>query len=305
MKVTCIGCGNAFSKLLFNQSFLLEEDGRKLLIDCGSKVPMALYHHNIDVTEIDDIYISHLHADHIGGLEEMAFGRYDWAMNPKPDKAINFKNVEAPHLICEKNMMEDLWNKSLRGGLESMEGFIADIDTFFVTKPVSVDEPFEWMGWECKLIQQIHIVTGTKIMDTYGLFLSKSGHKSIFFTTDTQHYSHAQALVFLEDADVIFHDCELTPFVTNVHANYIQLAGFDEAGTKRLPDHIKSKIKLIHYQDYKVDGKKMVVKDSPYNFFRAPDSQKEHVGFIDFDWDEQAKKDGFNGFIKLGETFEF
>ncbi len=102
MKVTCIGCGNAFSKLLFNQSFLLEEDGRKLLIDCGSKIPMALYHHNIDVTEIDDIYISHLHADHIGGLEEMAFGRYDWAMNPKPDKAINFKNVEAPHLICEK-----------------------------------------------------------------------------------------------------------------------------------------------------------------------------------------------------------
>ncbi len=202
-------------------------------------------------------------------------------------------------------MMEDLWNKSLRGGLESMEGFIADIDTFFVTKPVSVDEPFEWMGWECKLIQQIHIVTGTKIMDTYGLFLSKSGHKSIFFTTDTQHYSHAQALVFLEDADVIFHDCELTPFVTNVHANYIQLAGFDEAGTKRLPENIKSKMKLVHYQDYKVDGKKMVVKDSPYNFFRAPDSQKEHVGFIDFDWDEQAKKDGFDGFIKLGESFEF
>lgn len=305
MNVTCLGCGNAFSKLLFNQSFLLEEDGRKLLLDCGSKIPMALHHHGIDLAEIDDIYISHLHGDHIGGLEEFAFGRFDWSMNPKPEKAANFKNCTAPTLICEKSMMKDLWNKSLSGGLENMGGFIADIDTFFLTKPVTLDESFNWMGWECKLTQQTHIVTGTKIMDTYGLILTRKGHKSIYFTTDTQYYSNDQTLALLEQADVIFHDCEITPFVTNVHANYIQLAGYKEAGTKKLPDNIKSKIKLVHYQDFKIENKKMVVMNSPYDFYKAPEDQKEYVGFVDFDWDSKAKEDGFDGFIKLGETFEF
>lgn len=305
MKITCIGCGNAFSKLLFNQSYLLEEDGRKLLFDCGSKIPMALHHHGIDVTEIDDIYVSHLHADHIGGLEETALGRFDWGMNPKPQKASDFENCSAPTLICEKGLMKDLWNKSLRGGLENMGGFIAEIDTFFLTRPVSVDKPFEWMGWRCELVSQTHIVSDTGTMDTYGLFLSKKGRKSIYLTSDTQHFSSAKSLDYLEKADVIFHDCELTPFVTNVHANYIQLAGYKEAGVKKLSDEIKSKIILVHYQDYKVEEMKMVVKNSPYSFYKAPSGQKDYVGFVPFNWDQQAKKDGFTGFVSLGEVFEF
>lgn len=30
MKITCLGCGNAFSKKSFNQTFLLEENGKPL-----------------------------------------------------------------------------------------------------------------------------------------------------------------------------------------------------------------------------------------------------------------------------------
>ena len=69
MKITVVGCGNAFSDDNFNQSFLLEEDGRKMLIDCGYQVPLALRVNRIDLREINDIYVSHLHADHIGGNE--------------------------------------------------------------------------------------------------------------------------------------------------------------------------------------------------------------------------------------------
>ncbi len=68
MDITVIGCGNAFSERNFNQSFVVEEDGRKLLIDCGYQVPTALRASGIDFKKIDDIYISHLHADHNGGV---------------------------------------------------------------------------------------------------------------------------------------------------------------------------------------------------------------------------------------------
>ncbi len=42
MKIHVIGCGNAFSSESFNQSFVIEEAGRRLLIDCGMQTPRPL-----------------------------------------------------------------------------------------------------------------------------------------------------------------------------------------------------------------------------------------------------------------------
>ena len=42
MKITILGCGNAFSRHNFNQCFLLEEDGRRMLLDYGYQAPAAV-----------------------------------------------------------------------------------------------------------------------------------------------------------------------------------------------------------------------------------------------------------------------
>jgi len=87
MKIKIIGCGSAFSKKNYNQCFLLEEDGRKMLVDCGQQiVPFALMNAGLDVKDIDDIYISHGHADHCASIEAFAFQRYDWITKPRPQK---------------------------------------------------------------------------------------------------------------------------------------------------------------------------------------------------------------------------
>lgn len=52
MKIKVMGCGNAFSRALGNASFLLEEGNRKLLIDCGSRVPLSLYKMGININDI-------------------------------------------------------------------------------------------------------------------------------------------------------------------------------------------------------------------------------------------------------------
>ena len=83
MKVTVLGTGAAFSLLNGNVSYLLEEDGRRLLLDAGRPIPEMLKENNIDIKTIDDIYISHLHSDHIGGLEFIALSRYDWVNRPR------------------------------------------------------------------------------------------------------------------------------------------------------------------------------------------------------------------------------
>lgn len=280
MKITVVGCGNAFSKINFNQSFLLEEDGRKLLIDCGTRIPMALHAQNIPINSINDIYVSHAHGDHCGGLEEMAFLRYDWTRKPKSYKEGNY----APRLIANAQLLKDLWDKTLSGGLESMEGFVANISTFFEPCPIKDNQAFKWQGWTCQLIQQIHIMTGSTIASTFGLLLFKEGHKSIYFTTDSQHCSPRQMEIFYKQADIIIQDCECTPFMSGVHANYIQLAGYPEANSVKLSDDIKAKMWLSHYQDFVSNGKDFFGKDC--------------------DWIEKAKNDGFAGFVKVGQTFE-
>ena len=289
MKITVVGCGNAFSNINFNQSFLVEENGRKMLIDAGSQVPAALKNLDIDVSTIDDIYVSHLHADHIGGLEFFAFMRYDW-MN-KPQHFSERVGMKAPRLIGNVQLLEDLWDKSLRGGLESMEGFVADISTFFEPLPIEPNKSFFWEGWDVKLVQQIHIMSGSVIMPSFGIIFSQPSHDTVYFTTDSQHCSPRQMEDFYKQSDVIFQDCECVGidtkeekyvFGSGVHANYGQLAGYDSANSIKLDAETKSKMLLSHYQDFVYYGK---------DFFGH-----------EADWDAIAEKDGFAGFVKTGQT---
>lgn len=299
MKITIIGCGNAFSKKNFNQSFLLEETDelgqtRNMIIDFGAKVPMAMDYLGISTQIIDDVYISHAHSDHTGGLEELLLTRYDWKTNPRPRTWRDFTNCTPVNLICEQKFMEELWEHTMSGGLKTMEGFIASLETFVKPVPIDIEKPFEWQGWMCQIIQQVHIMSGAKIQSSYGLIISKEGYPNIYFTTDSQHCSPRQLELFYQTADIIFQDCELigvdmqkrhSDFHMGVHANYAQLAGFPSANAAVLPREIKAKMYLSHYHDLKNEN-------------------QDYKGQF-CDWEKEAVKDGFSGFVHLGDVFTF
>ena len=290
MKATIIGCGNASSFRNFNQTIMLEENGKRLLIDDGYRTPLALQYHNIDLKSIDGVYVSHQHGDHVGGLEELALLRYDWKNHPRHFS----EGAYAPKLIANTVLMDDLWEHTLSGGLRTMEGFDAELATFFEPIRVLPNKPFYWEGWRFDLVQQIHVMTGSVFMNTFGLFMSKEGHKSIFFTTDCQYMQPEQVMVFYKKADIIIQDCELIGcdtktkmyrFGTGVHAPYAKLAGWDSANAMKMAPEIKAKLWLSHYQDFLEDG-----KDGFGN---------------DCDWNALAKEDGItNGFVRVGQVFE-
>jgi ribonuclease BN (tRNA processing enzyme) len=69
MRLTVIGSGDAFgSGGRFNTCFLIEAQGKRMLLDCGASSPVALKARGIDPATVDGVLLSHLHGDHFGGL---------------------------------------------------------------------------------------------------------------------------------------------------------------------------------------------------------------------------------------------
>src|SRR5437868_3743110 len=57
---------------------LLIVDGHRYLIDCGDGTVQRLKRARFDPSDIDGIFLTHLHLDHIGGL--YAFVGLDWTL---------------------------------------------------------------------------------------------------------------------------------------------------------------------------------------------------------------------------------
>jgi ribonuclease BN (tRNA processing enzyme) len=255
MKITFAGVGGAFCGRDQYQSNMLitSETGKHLLLDCGTHASFSfgeLGATNQNLSQwADAVYVSHLHSDHIGGLEWLAFSTL---FSSKPKK---------PKLFIVDTLIDSLWC-SLKGGIQSIEGSSMQLSDFFDIRAIQINSSFDWEGIQFKPVQTVHIMDGTRIIPSYGLLITHDANSlPVFVTTDTQ-FCPRQIECFYNMSSVIFHDCETTRFRSGVHAHYEDLV--------TLPLRHKEKMWLYHYN---------------------PD----HA----FD----AKKDGFRGFVKKGDSF--
>jgi ribonuclease BN (tRNA processing enzyme) len=232
-----IGVGGAFSKRQNQTNLLLIKGKDHLLIDLGTKGLQALHEIGLRVTQIENILITHSHADHIGGLEEIALmGRY--AAKKKPN------------MVITEAYQDILWEMSLKGGAGFNEGKIDNTlcfyDFFKVIRPKPVaNYPRETFAVrigaiKLKLMRTKHIPDHSDSWEnsflSYGLVIDDK----ILFTSDTRYdpdlvYDFEKRFHF----HAIFHDCQF--FTGGVHASLEEIKNFS---TK-----IKKKMFLTHYGD--------------------------------------------------------
>lgn len=218
-----LGTGNAFAKAYYNNNALLETGGRTLLLDCGTTAPRALYELGIRFDAIDAILVSHIHADHIGGLEEFAF-------------QCKFIYRRKPVLYIASQLVEPLWEHSLRGGLEQ-DGFHS-IDDYFEVRTLEAGVPAELLpGLKVELVPTRHIPGKT----SFSVLLN-----DFFFYTADMVFDREllERLVSERGVSVIFHDCQLHPPGV-VHADLSKLL--------TLPEELQKIIYLMHYSDDQPD----------------------------------------------------
>lgn len=202
-----------------------EQNDEKLLIDCGSDARHALAELGFSYQDIKSVYISHLHADHAGGLEWLALTTlFD-------DDCIK------PNLFIHPLLSKSLWKNCLSGGLTTLQGVKANLKTFFNVQEIDSEGKFVWQNIEFQMLQTMHVVANFNFMPSFGLIFNVNG-KNIFITNDTQ-YAPKQLHYFYNNADIIFQDCETSDIPSGVHAHFNELI--------RLNKSIKAKMWLYHY----------------------------------------------------------
>ena len=240
MKLIFLGSGSAFTINTGNyhsNMLLVDDNDAKLLIDCGSDARLSLAELGYSYKDIQDVYISHLHADHAGGLEWLGFTSY---FDPTCNR---------PNLYIHHSLRAPLWNKVLSGGMTSLQGSIADLTTYFKVHLINDNEEFMWNKFTLQTVQTVHVMSGFRILPSFGLIFNANGTK-VFITTDTQ-FAPTQIRDFYSWADIIFQDCETTKIASGVHAHYTELV--------TLAPEIRHKMWLYHYNpgdlpDAKADG---------------------------------------------------
>ena len=239
MKMTFLGVGSAFSKKHGTSAMLVESGDIKLLLDCGQPVPGILEDQGCGLQNLTHILITHLHADHIGGLEQVAI----------MTRMVHKNRVT---LISTESILDRLWNCSLRGGLEFIEATPGDaspqtLEDYFIPCPIPKHEWVDIIPNESSLKLRLHTNDHVLNLETYGVEFAYGGlekeNRALFsgdvrFTPEYIQYG-------FENCHLLFHDCQLFDSGPNnslaVHASYNQLLS--------LPFEVRQKIWIYHYGD--------------------------------------------------------
>ena len=257
LSIFFIGTGSAFTKKSYQTNLVVVKGKDHILIDCGTLCPYVLENtYNTPLSNLQNVLITHPHADHIGGVEEMALvGMYI---------AHHKYNMVVPQKLKRK-----LWNESLRGGLQFSENGKLSFDDYFThLKPKKIlSKPFDMFEYNMgsiniKLFRTRHVATKPNSFKQSQISYGMIFDDKILFTADTQ-FNPAQLKYLLDkyNIDTIFHDCDIIGYSKGVHATYEQLI--------TLPEDVKNKIYLCHCNDMDEDKKPDPKKDGFLGYAQA------------------------------------
>lgn len=231
MNLKFLGTGSAFTLNNYQTNAILNHNYKNLLIDCGTDIRFSLRDSKMSYKDIDAVYISHLHADHCGGLEYLGFCTYF-------DSSCN-----RPLLYIDESLVDQLWN-TLKAGMGILDSKVASINDYFQVESIPSSNVFTWNSIQFNTVQANHVVNAFTTMYTYGLRWTTLIGNNILFTSDCNCMPEFPLMEQYKNADIIFHDCS-TLYVSDVHTHFDDL--------KKLPDDIKHKMHLCHYHDNVVD----------------------------------------------------
>jgi ribonuclease BN (tRNA processing enzyme) len=233
-----LGVGEAFTARYYTSCMVVGVDGVWLLIDCPHPVRKILREGSIDTglpeqLDLDRIHavaVSHLHADHCSGLEDLGYYSF-------------FALGRRARLLMHPDGSARLWNGLLAAGMELIQvkpdvpPVRKQLDDYFELIDLNLSQPVKCGPFSVECRRTIHSVP------TFA-FRITAGGRVLGYSADTAY--DPTLIEWLAAADLIVHEAT-TMIHTGVHTPYEKLAA--------LPESLRLKMRLTHYpDDFDVDS---------------------------------------------------
>lgn len=224
-EVVVLGVGDAFSQWHRPTALLLICDDFHLAIDCPDGYLAALCSasastgRQLTASRIDHVLITHLHGDHMNGLEGYAFYKH-------------FVEGKRTHLLISPEVRACIWEQRLAASMgvlwDGQQHRPIGFDDYFDYLPLSWSEPTSVGPFTIRTRRTIHHVpTSALLVEAVG--------RTLGYSCDTAF--DPELIAFLEPADLIIHETNFGPG----HTPYSRLA--------ELPAALRARMRLVHYPD--------------------------------------------------------
>ncbi|MCU1288211.1 MAG: hypothetical protein JWN60_440 [Acidobacteria bacterium] len=188
MKLVVLGSGTSVPHPRRSSAgFWLEIKGHSLLLDCSASAADRMARENLDWANLDAIWISHFHLDHVGGIAPFLFG-----------------TKYAPETRNRTKPLKLFGTKGLRQLIESFD----NANEYNLLK-----QPFPIEIVEMDQLEKFEILPGTEAVamktrhtsDSHAIHLRDSSDKTIVYTADTGFDKNLGA--FARNVDLLLMEC--------------------------------------------------------------------------------------------------
>ncbi len=226
LSVRVVGVGDAFTARYYNACLLVESADTRLLIDAPPALARALRDLGdrggpvIGLDDVDHVLITHLHGDHMGGLEQFLFWR-------------RFVTGRRATLHAIPEVLAGLWDARLRGGMEVL------MDADGARHPLTLADyaevlPMPAAGEEFRVGALTLAWRPTVHHIPTSALRIRAGAATFGYSADTAF--DPSLIAWLASADLLLHETN-----HGTHTPLDRLVGLD--------DSVRERMKLIHYPD--------------------------------------------------------
>ncbi len=212
-----IGCGHSESFDHFNTNALIRSAQGNLLIDAGYTIKPALHAQGLSIADINAVFITHVHGDHVFGLERLAYESM-------------FRYQTRITLYFHESLFDELWHQTLKGSMGRHGDGEATLGDYFDLVPLS-SLTCEIYSHQFQFFQNKH----TPGKPSFGFTIDDF----LFYSGDT---TAIPEIVSRLPFEIGFHDVTLMP-VNPVHAAYDSLL-------EQYSPEIRQKLYLMSYEDH-------------------------------------------------------